>query len=186
MGQNYTEQRWICGRSGKYTLIERIYILSFCRFSFCEEDDKKQIYLLFFSHCVMLFLLLCFSSLILLSNKKNFLLIFSRCIFAELKQKSELFRAGTEAEIIDLIFRLLGTPQGSLLEQYKTYPDWEKLNYTKVHPCRLTAEFGRLFDNLGLSLLERLLDLNPSTRITAKDALEHRYFSPDTLLDPSR
>jgi hypothetical protein len=108
-----------------------------------------------------------------------------RCIFAELRQKSELFRAGTEPEIIELIFRLLGTPQGSLLDQYKTYPDWEKINFTKTYQSRLSAEYSRQFDTFGLSLLERLLDLNPATRITAKEALEHRYFSPDTLPTPS-
>ncbi|KAJ1677474.1 cyclin-dependent protein kinase [Spiromyces aspiralis] len=33
----------------------------------------------------------------------------------------------------------------------------------------------------GYKLLERMLDYNPETRITAKEALEHPYFSEDPI-----
>jgi serine/threonine protein kinase len=108
-----------------------------------------------------------------------------RCIFAELKQRSALFCAGTEVEIVELIFRLLGTPQGTLLNTYKHYPDWEKINFNKTYTSRLQSEYSRHFDTYGLQLLDRLLDINPQTRVTAKDALDHRYFAPDTVVHPS-
>lgn len=36
-------------------------------------------------------------------------------------------------------------------------------------------------DSLGLDLLDRMLTLNPDSRITAKEALEHQYFKSDPL-----
>jgi negative regulator of PHO system len=96
-----------------------------------------------------------------------------------------LFCAGTEVEIVELIFRLLGTPQGALLNTYKHYPDWEKINFNKTYTSRLQSEYSRHFDTYGLQLLDRLLDINPQTRVTAKDALDHRYFAPDTVVPPS-
>jgi serine/threonine protein kinase len=97
-----------------------------------------------------------------------------------------LFCAGTEQEIIELIFRLLGSPKESLLDSYKSYPDWEKMNFTKQYPSQLNNQFGRHFDHIGIALLDRLLDLDPSTRITAKDALQHLYFAPEKMVEPER
>lgn len=110
---------------------------------------------------------------------------FRRCIFAELKQKQALFCAGTEPEIIELIFRLLGSPQGLLLDLYKSYPDWEKINFNKTYTSRLQNDFGRHFDAMGLSLLGSLLDLDPKARIKASEALEHRYLTPESIPSPS-
>jgi serine/threonine protein kinase len=102
-----------------------------------------------------------------------------------LKQKKALFCAGTEPEIVEVIFRLLGSPQGILLDQYKSFPDWEKISFNKAYASRLQNDFGRHFDVMGISLLERLLDLDPKTRIKASEALEHRYLTPESIPSPS-
>jgi hypothetical protein len=85
-----------------------------------------------------------------------------------------------------MIYRLLGSPKGSLLEKYSKYPDWEKLAFTKEYNSNLIAEFSKHFDPMALSLLEKLLDLDPQMRLSAKNSLEHRYFSPDLLKQPAR
>ena len=41
--------------------------------------------------------------------------------------------------------------------------------------------FNPLIDNEALDLLDKLLVLNPNKRITATEALEHRYFKEKPL-----
>jgi len=84
--------------------------------------------------------------------------------------------------LLDLVFKLLGTPQGVVLDLYKSYPDWEKLTSTNTtamagYVCRLRQEYDRLFgDSSAMSLLEGLVAVNPSDRLTATQALTQDYF----------
>jgi hypothetical protein len=103
-----------------------------------------------------------------------------RCIFAELVKRKAIFQGSTEAELLELVFRLTGSPQGALLDMYRGYPDWEKLNFTNSYQSRLRKEFERL-DGLALGLLEGLLNLNPNSRLTASQALALEYFTKDPL-----
>ena len=51
--------------------------------------------------------------------------------------------------------------------------------------CHYTGSFDKLAEkgnnimNIELSLLKRMIDANPNTRITAKEALNHPYFELD-------
>jgi cyclin-dependent kinase len=85
--------------------------------------------------------------------------------------------AGTsEADQLDRIFRLLGTP--TILE----YPGIVELpEYTSDLPIYPSPRNGigslvpRL-DSHGVDLLCRMLKYDPARRITAQDALSHVYF----------
>lgn len=107
------------------------------------------------------------------------------CILAELWKRKAIFTGSTEAELLDLVFRLTGSPQGALLDLYKSYPDWEKLNFTNQYQSRIRKEFERV-DPFGLQLLEGLLNLNPNSRLTAAQAMTLDYFVKEPTPAPDR
>ncbi|KAK4754640.1 hypothetical protein SAY87_002744 [Trapa incisa] len=95
------------------------------------------------------------------------------CIFAELLRGELLFSGSSQISHIFGIFRLLGTPNEeswlgvcSLSHFQPIFPQW--------CPQDLQTEFPGA-DPDGIDLLSRMLQLDPSRRITAKEALSHRY-----------
>jgi len=100
------------------------------------------------------------------------------CIFAELLLKRPILPGKNEFEQIDKIFKMFGTPT----EQ--TWPGLTKLHYyqmvatqcgTQPYPNRFAEQFGML-DKKAQELLAALLAMDPSKRITAKQALDNDYF----------
>uniref|UniRef100_T1E1B6 Putative cyclin-dependent protein kinase n=1 Tax=Cupiennius salei TaxID=6928 RepID=T1E1B6_CUPSA len=97
------------------------------------------------------------------------------CIFAEMANKTPLFRGDSEIDQLFRIFRTLGTPTEEIwpgvseLPDFKvTFPNW-KNNSLPVLSSRLGAD--------GQNLLQEMLIYNPGDRISALEALEHEYFS---------
>ncbi|KAH9257989.1 hypothetical protein BASA81_003552 [Batrachochytrium salamandrivorans] len=98
-------------------------------------------------------------------------------IFAELVNFYPLWPGDSEIDELFHIFRSLGTPNEklwpgvSLLPDYKTvFPNWPK------PPASKMVASGELCKD-GIHLLQRLLEYNPSDRISAKAALAHAYFA---------
>lgn len=100
------------------------------------------------------------------------------CIFAELLLKKPILPGKNEFEQIDKIFKMFGTPT----EQ--TWPGLTKLHYYQMvatqcgnqpYPNRFNEQFGML-DKKAQELLAALLAMDPSKRITAKQALDNDYF----------
>lgn len=97
------------------------------------------------------------------------------CIFAELIHGKPILPGKSEMEQLDLIFKLCGSPTP------ENWPDAEKLPYAKhfkqkkQYPRRL-REFFSQFSPSAKDLLENFLTLDPSKRITAKDALLADWF----------
>ena len=103
------------------------------------------------------------------------------CIFAELLLRKPILPGKNEFEQIDLIFKLLGTPDEL------TWPRVSKLQYYDMilsqnggrkYTSRFDDKFATL-DPYGLDLLRKLLTMDPVKRITADDALDHEYFWSD-------
>nr|XP_021491865.1 cyclin-dependent kinase 3 [Meriones unguiculatus] len=99
------------------------------------------------------------------------------CIFAEMVTGKALFPGDSEIDQLFRIFRTLGTPSEatwpgvSQLPDYKsTFPKWNRKGLDKIVPS-LGPE--------GKDLLLKLLQYDPSQRISAKTALAHPYFSTE-------
>jgi len=103
------------------------------------------------------------------------------CIFGELLKHEPLMQGKTELDQLELIYRLLGTPNE------KIWPGFSKLNrhstlaeQTRIFPPFQYNNINAMFPNLsenGVNLLTRMLTYDPSKRITAQKALNHPYFT---------
>lgn len=96
------------------------------------------------------------------------------CIMAELYLGQTLFKGNDAEDQLARIFRVMGTPTEFF------WPGLEKLPGYKPNFPRFSAQDLRVVvmgvDNVGLGLLNAMLQLCPAARIQAKWALEHSWF----------
>ncbi|CAI5735856.1 unnamed protein product [Peronospora destructor] len=114
------------------------------------------------------------------------------CIFVELINTRELFcgkevegsNAPFQKDQLDKIFKVLGMPTPQTWEGLENLPEYNhvvQMGRERKYPTQselknaVKAGPGRAGAAL-LDLLSRLLEYDPETRITAKEALEHEYF----------
>lgn len=96
------------------------------------------------------------------------------CIFAEMVNARALFPGDSEIDELHKVFQVLGTPDEatwpgvtSLPDYSPAFPQWSARPLKAVVPS---------LDETGLDLLSRMLVLDPTKRITAREALEHPFF----------
>lgn len=96
------------------------------------------------------------------------------CIFAEMITRRALFPGDSEIDQLFRIFRTLGTPDETVwpgvvsMPDYKpSFPKWIRQELSKVVP---------LLDEDGRELLGEMLKYDPNKRLSAKNALVHRFF----------
>ncbi|XP_047048278.1 cyclin-dependent kinase B1-2-like isoform X3 [Lolium rigidum] len=95
------------------------------------------------------------------------------CIFAEMVRRQALFPGDSELQQLLHIFRLLGTPTEDQwpgvcsLRDWHEYPRWQAQSLARAVPT-LEPE--------GLDLLSKMIQFDPANRISAKAAMDHRYF----------
>ncbi|XP_052197580.1 cyclin-dependent kinase C-2-like [Diospyros lotus] len=102
------------------------------------------------------------------------------CIFAELLHGKPIFPGKDEPEQINKIFELCGAPDESNWPGVSKIPWYNNFKPTRPIKRRLREVF-RHFDRHALELLDKMLTLDPSQRISAKDALDAEYFWTDPL-----
>ncbi|XP_031784310.1 cyclin-dependent kinase 4 isoform X1 [Nasonia vitripennis] len=97
------------------------------------------------------------------------------CILAELNELKPLFPGTSEADQLDKIFRIIGTPPES------EWPENVSLGWS-AFPFRHSKPMKTIIPNLsdaGLDLIKNMLIFNPHKRLTAARALQHPYFLED-------
>ncbi len=109
----------------------------------------------------------------------------------ELSTKEPLFSGGKEEVQLDNIFKLLGTPDTGLMERFKRYRDQSKTMQKvplgeKNYQPRVRELYKARLSDLGFELFLRMIDMDPDRRISAEDALHHRYFTSSPITDPSK
>ncbi|PIA33058.1 hypothetical protein AQUCO_04200066v1 [Aquilegia coerulea] len=108
------------------------------------------------------------------------------CIFAELLDGKAILQGKTEAEQVNKIFELCGAPDELNWPGVSKLPWYNNFKPPNSMKRRVRDKFKH-FDRHALELLERMLTLDPSQRISAKDALDAEYFWNDPLpCDPKR
>ncbi|XP_014474461.1 PREDICTED: cyclin-dependent kinase 4 isoform X2 [Dinoponera quadriceps] len=97
------------------------------------------------------------------------------CIMAELYKLEPLFPGTSEGDQLDRIFKVVGTPS------QQAWPENVSVSWT-AFPHRPPIPLGAIIPDLdehGLDLLKSMLMFDPHSRITAAQAVRHRYFSED-------
>jgi len=96
------------------------------------------------------------------------------CIFAEMVNARPLFPGTNDADQLMKIFKVLGTPNPTNWPEMTQLPDY-KDNFP-VYPGVNLKKIIRKLEPAGIDLLERMLEYDPTKRISAESALHHPYF----------
>ncbi|KAI8096862.1 kinase-like domain-containing protein [Halteromyces radiatus] len=107
------------------------------------------------------------------------------CIMGELLQHRPLLPGNTEQSQLNLIVKLLGTPNDHIWPGFTQLPLGKALMLPKQDKNTLKLVFPRISDQ-SISLLAGLLTYNPRSRLTVRQALQHPYFrEPPRAQDPA-
>ncbi|CAA7388709.1 unnamed protein product [Spirodela intermedia] len=96
------------------------------------------------------------------------------CIFAELLLRRPFLQGVSDIDQLGKIFAALGTPTPAQWPDMVHLPDY--VEYQFVPPPPLRSLFPNTSDD-ALDLLSKMLAYDPKTRISAHQALDHRYFT---------
>ncbi|KAJ0981086.1 hypothetical protein J5N97_009341 [Dioscorea zingiberensis] len=108
------------------------------------------------------------------------------CVFGSLLLGRPIFQGLTEADQLSRIFALCGIPDVNNWPEVVDLPLYDNLRPRWPLQRRISEVF-RESEPEAVNLLDRMLSLNPSQRISANDALEHNYFkTPPLPADPRR
>lgn len=108
------------------------------------------------------------------------------CIFGELLIKRALIPGDNEFDQLDKIFELCGTPTTRSWHGVGHLPFWDVMQPKQLCRSQLRQRFHHFLDygmHSMIDLLERMLVLDPSRRITAREALSHKWFSEEPKPD---
>lgn len=97
------------------------------------------------------------------------------CIMAEMYTGRPLFPGANNEDQLLKIFRLMGTPNEQTWPKVTQYHEW-KGTYPNYPPQDL-RQILPMVDPLGLDLLQRMLQMQPNMRVSARDALQHSWFA---------
>ncbi|OWZ23328.1 Titin isoform N2B [Phytophthora megakarya] len=97
------------------------------------------------------------------------------CIFGELLLGKPILQGKTEIEQLQMIFGLRGMPTEETWPGFFKLPGAESFQMDDKYVCPLLGRFKN-FPPHAVDLLEKLLQLDPTKRITAAEAMDHDYF----------
>jgi len=99
------------------------------------------------------------------------------CILIEMMTSNYLFAGANEAEQLDLIFRIFGTPSEEIWPGVSKLAGWGVVDARKKYPSQDLKQILDFLSPDALDLVTRLLALDPKKRISSWEALQHPWFS---------
>lgn len=96
------------------------------------------------------------------------------CIFAELHERKPLFVGDSEIDQIFKIFQFHGTPNEKTWPGVSQIPDF-KPTFPRFKPQDYKTNFKNM-NSEAIDLLMRFIQMDPTKRISALEALKHPYF----------
>jgi CTD kinase subunit alpha len=107
------------------------------------------------------------------------------CLLVELFTKHAIFQGQDEISQLAAIYDVMGTPTVDTWPSIHLLPWYQILASKIIKPQMLKEKFRYLeLSPACMDLAEKLLQLNPDTRITAQEALEHSYFTESPSPEP--
>lgn len=105
------------------------------------------------------------------------------CVFAELLLRRPFLQGSSDIDQLGKIFAAFGTPKPSQWPDMVYLPDYVEYQFVPAPPLRTL--FPMASDD-ALDLLSKMFAYDPKARISAQQALEHRYFtSPPAATNPA-
>jgi len=98
------------------------------------------------------------------------------CIFAEMANGRPLFPGNTDADQLQKIFRLLGTPNESIWPTISELPDWKPKNFPDQYDPQPMSSIAPNLEADGLDLMSKMLQYMPDKRVAGRTGMEHEYF----------
>ena len=99
------------------------------------------------------------------------------CIMGEITDGQALFPGESEVDQLYVIQRVLGPLPDFLQEEFEKNPRFIGLTFPDVtKPETLERHYGSKMGEVELEFLKSLLEMDPRRRLTAQQALAHRYF----------
>ncbi|KAJ3427344.1 cyclin-dependent kinase c-2 [Anaeramoeba flamelloides] len=102
------------------------------------------------------------------------------CVLAELLLRKPLLPGKKEYEQLELIWSLCGTPDQNNWDGAKKLRYFQKFKPKKSYP-RVVREKFQHFGKEVVDLLDNLLSLDPTKRMTAHQTLDHEFFWTDPM-----
>jgi len=96
-------------------------------------------------------------------------------IFAEMLTRKILFQGDSEIDQILKIFKMLSTPTESVWPGVTSLPDFKPC-FPRWSENKLASHLEEACEEEAVHLLQQFLVYDPSTRATARQALDHPYF----------
>lgn len=96
------------------------------------------------------------------------------CVFGELLKSRPILQGQDDIDQLKKIFRLCGSPTQDNFPNWDKLPDAGKVRF-ETTPRHVREEFAQ-YDTHAGDLMDKLMVLDPSQRLTALEALEHDYF----------
>lgn len=97
------------------------------------------------------------------------------CIMAEMLTGKPLFPGTSNDDQLQRIFKLMGTPNERIWPEITSLPNYNT-GFPIYPPQDLTLALPQL-DHVGHDLLRQILQVRPESRISARDALLHPWFT---------
>jgi renal tumor antigen len=97
------------------------------------------------------------------------------CVFFEVVSMYPLFPGTNEADQIQKIHNIMGTPDTELLDKFRAHAAHIDLNFTPKEGTGIAKLLPHASSDC-IDLICKLLEYNPELRITARQALRHPYF----------
>jgi len=104
------------------------------------------------------------------------------CVFAELVLRTPFMAGNSDIQQLDLICQAIGSPNEDNWPGVSSLDAYVPMEKGKSNPVRTKTEFMAMFPTIGPSgvdLLMSMLSLNPSKRVTAREALYHEWWTLD-------
>ncbi|XP_002163199.2 cyclin-dependent kinase 13 [Hydra vulgaris] len=108
------------------------------------------------------------------------------CILGELFRRKPLFLGNTEIVQLDLISRVCGTPTPAVWPDVIHLPLYNTFKLKKQYKRKIKEEYASLPKD-ALDLLDQMLVLDPSKRITSEETLKHPFLKntvPEKVVPP--
>ncbi|CAH1162969.1 unnamed protein product [Phaedon cochleariae] len=103
------------------------------------------------------------------------------CIVAEMIERHPLFPGETDIEQLAIVLGTLGTANEENWPGLKDLPDYNKIAFSESEPKSWRIVIPNA-DEVTLDLISKILIYDGSKRLTAKQALQHRFFQEKPLM----